>query len=358
MRRRGFLAGVAAALVHGPRTWAAAGSPAFLAAARHPDGSFWLHGLGEDGRDIFSIALPARGHAAAAHPERPEAVAFARRPGTFAAILDCATGQQTAALTAPSGRHFYGHGAFSRDGEILLTTENQIETGEGRVGLWSVAEGYRRIGELPSGGIGPHDIVRLPDDGFAVANGGIRTHPNTGREKLNLDTMRPNLAILASDGSLLDVAELGEDLHQNSIRHLAVDDAGRIAFAMQWQGDLYDVPPLLGVARPGAKPELLAAEEIIQRQTQGYAGSVSFSGDGSTIGITAPRGNLAVAFDVSTGRPSQIVKKSDICGIAPTKLGMCATTGTGQFLRLEANQSHLIRNDDLSWDNHLVSVQK
>ena len=122
--RRQFLGGIFAAGLMPVPTWADAGSPAFLSAAAKPDGGFVLCGIGA-GLDIrFEIPLPARGHAAAAHPNRPEAVAFARRPGTFAVVIDCATGAQKAMLTAPEGRHFYGHGAFSSDGGLLYTTEN------------------------------------------------------------------------------------------------------------------------------------------------------------------------------------------------------------------------------------------
>ena len=54
---------------------------------------------------------------------------------------------------------------------------------------------------MPSGGIGPHEILRLPGARLlAIANGGIHTRPDTGREKLNLDTMRPNLTLMDEDG--------------------------------------------------------------------------------------------------------------------------------------------------------------
>ena len=176
--RRGFLGSLAAASLISRPSWADAGSPAYLAAARLPDGSYALCGLDNSGYETFALPLPDRGHAAAAHPSRPEAVAFARRPGRFALVIDCISGAATARLDAPSGRHFYGHGVFSRDGETLFTTENDFETGDGRIGVWSRAGGYTRTGEFASGGIGPHDVKRLPQsDTLVVANGGIKTHP-------------------------------------------------------------------------------------------------------------------------------------------------------------------------------------
>ena len=90
--RRGFLAGLFAASALPRLSWADAGDPCYLAAAKERDGGYALFGLDGQGRDLFRIALPDRGHAAAAHPVAPEAVAFARRPGTFALVIDCVTG--------------------------------------------------------------------------------------------------------------------------------------------------------------------------------------------------------------------------------------------------------------------------
>ena len=89
--RRAFLAGLVAVAAPKP-SWADAGSPRWLACAREANGTYALFGIAEDGADTFRLPLPARGHAGAAHPTRPEAVAFARRPGAFALVLDCGSG--------------------------------------------------------------------------------------------------------------------------------------------------------------------------------------------------------------------------------------------------------------------------
>lgn len=256
--RRHFLAGLAASAgLATTGSWAAAGAPDFLSAARFPDGSYQLAGLSRDGQILFTLPLPDRGHAAAAHPHRAEAVAFARRPGDFALVIDCITGRERARLTAPAGRHFYGHGVFTRDGARLYTTENAYEAGDGVIGVWD-AETLERIGEFPSGGVGPHDMALLADEQtLVVANGGIETHPSSGRAKLNIPVMAPNLSFLGLDGTLLERIDLAPELHKNSIRHLAVGADGTVAFAMQWQGG-DEVVPLLGLHLRGKAPKLLA----------------------------------------------------------------------------------------------------
>ncbi len=91
--RRTFLAGLFAVSTTPDLTWADVGNPSYLAAAKLPNNSFALFGLSDTGQDMFQIPLPGRGHAAAVHPKKPEVVAFARRPGRFALVIDCASGQ-------------------------------------------------------------------------------------------------------------------------------------------------------------------------------------------------------------------------------------------------------------------------
>ncbi|TNF21771.1 MAG: DUF1513 domain-containing protein [Rhodobacteraceae bacterium] len=351
MRRRAFLASLLASASLPAASWADAGSPAYLAAAREGDGTYALFGLDAACQDIFRIPLPARGHAACAHPAAPEAVAFARRPGTFALVIDCATGQTRHHLQAPEGRHFYGHGVFAREGRILVTTENDIASGEGRLGLWDRQAGYSRIGEIASGGIGPHDILALPGDLLAVANGGIRTHPDHGRDKLNIPTMRPTLTYMDLSGEVLEQVTLDPALHKASIRHLAWRD-GLLAFAMQWQGPLPDPAPLLGLHRRGSAPLLCAAPEGEHLAMQGYAGSVAISA--GRIGITSPRGGRLHLFDHG-GSFRTSLHRADICGLAAGADGLLATDGRGGILAAGerfAPLAHAARN----WDNHLVRI--
>jgi hypothetical protein len=303
---------------------------------------------------VFRVPLPDRGHAAAAHPVAPEAVAFARRPGTFALVIDCASGRVLHRLQSPVGRHFYGHGAFLEGGEVLCTTENDIATGKGRIGLWSRSEGYARIGEIASGGIGPHELRQLDARTLVVANGGIRTDPARGREKLNLDTMRPNLAYVDLDHGPQELVELEPDLHRNSIRHLGVSPEGDVAFAMQWQGDAMAGVPLLGLHRRGASPRLLSADLAEQIAMQGYAGSVAFDGAGERVAITSPRGGRLHVFDQNGFAESLL--RPDICGVAPASEGFLATDGLGGVMAAGVDGLVTLSRHDSAWDNHLVVI--
>lgn len=349
--RRGFLTSLLASAALPRLSWADAGNPAFLAAAKEEDGAFALFGLSDQGRDLFRIPLPGRGHAAAAHPKAPEAVAFARRPGNFALVIDCVAGRVAHQLEAPEGHHFYGHGAFIAGGDILCTTENHISSGTGRIGFWARSKGYARVGEIDSGGIGPHEVLSLPGDVLAIANGGIRTHPDHGRDKLNIPTMRPNLAYATPDG-VQEVVELSPELHKSSIRHLA-SDGETVAFGMQWQGDLPDTAPLLGLHRRGGRVVLCSAPLADQISMQGYAGSVAMADD--VVGITSPRGGRVHLFGLN-GRFRASVTRGDVCGLARHGDSLMATDGQGGVLVLSSAGLTPLSLAPRAWDNHLVAI--
>src|SRR3546814_13805348 len=81
--------------------------------------------------------------------------------------------------------------------------------------------------------------MAVSDDGtmLVIANGGIRTHPDFGRTKLNLDRMEPSLVLIgARDGRLIQRHALPASLRPLSTRHVAVGNGGQVWFACQWEG--------------------------------------------------------------------------------------------------------------------------
>lgn len=353
--RRGFIASLLAASALPSLSWADAGSPAYLAAAKLVDGTFALYGITTEGETAFAIPLPARGHAATAHPTRPEAVAFARRPGIYAIILNCANGAVMTRLAPPDGIQFNGHGAFSQDGHVLYTSEVIATTSEGRIGLWDATDGYSRIGSWASGGIGPHDLKRLPgSDALVVANGGIQTDPQD-RTKLNIATMRPNLAYLNASGTITDLVELPPEYRQNSIRHLAIATDSTVAFAMQWEGDDAEPAPLLGLHKQGNVPQLCGVPESEMFVMQGYAGSIAFDPAGQEVAITSSHGG-AVQIYGRDGTFLAGILRADASGIAPATTGFLLTDGFGAVSTIVDHSLTTITEGSTLWDNHLVAL--
>ena len=338
--------------------------PLFVGCRADGQDKHHVTGFDEVGRTHFSLPLPERGHAMAFHPTRPEMVVFARRPGRFAVAIDDAEGIALHRIDAAPGCHFFGHGMFSPDGRILFATENDYERGQGIVGLYDASDGYRRVGEYPSHGIGPHELILMPDDKtLAIANGGIRTHPDHGRAKLNLDDMTPSLVFTdIADGRHLDQATLPHSQHQLSIRHLARLSDGHVAVAMQYEGPKTDNVPLVAI-HDGAGLRTLEAPEDIQRQMRHYAGSVAVDHGGEIIAVSAPRGNLVTFWD---GRDGHFLGSKDLrdgCGVAPTDQPgeFMLTGGEGHVVlfRPATNKTVRISVEGLAtarWDNHLRLV--
>ena len=277
----GLLAGGLAAPLLPRSLRAARAGPLWLSARARGDGGHSVSGFRRSGAPVFDLALPGRGHSFAVSPDGRAAVHFARRPGEFALAIDLARGTVLDRFAPPDNRRFQGHGAFGPDGRLLYASENDFAAARGAIGIYDAAEGYARLGELPSHGIGPHEIVLLPDGNtLAVANGGIATHPDMPRVKLNLPDMAPSLAYVdRRDGALLGKYRLDAALNRLGIRHLAVGRNGAVAVAMQYQGPRGDLVPLVALHRNGDLQFLNAPEATLRAMRQ-YCGSVAFDAGG------------------------------------------------------------------------------
>lgn len=365
-RRRFLLAGAAAAwapAVFGTEPYTdrvdATDSPLYLA-ARQANGRFEAVVLDATGRNRHVVPMPARGHSFALDPQRGRAVVFGRQPGFFAVAFHVDGMQPEVAIAAAPERHFFGHGVYLPDGKRMLATENDYEAGRGVLGIYDASQGggYRRIGEFDSGGIGPHEVVLLPDGNtLCVANGGILTHPDYGKLELNLDSMRPSLTYIdASDGRLIERVELPPSLHRLSIRHLTLAADGSVWFGCQHMGPDSERPPLVGRHRRGHEPELFAGPADVLRACRNYIGSVAADSAGGVIATSSPVGNQVVYWDAASGRSLGVTHLPDGCGVAPLASNrFLVSSGAGAVVRAgpdSAVQPVLPPALDLAWDNH------
>jgi hypothetical protein len=362
--RRRFLAGLAAATVLPGGAARALGRDGtlYLTTAGTAGGGFEAVILDRHGEPVCSAILPGRGHGGAWCPRRRHAVVFARRPGTFALVMDPACGRAGAMILAPEDRHFYGHGVFSADGGLLYTTENDLARGRGVIGVWDAGAGYARVGELDSGGIGPHDLA-LAGGGrtLVVANGGILTHPDTGRAKLNVADMDPSLAFLDTATGRVDRRlRLAREFHKLSIRHIAVNGAGRIGVAMQDEGPKEERSPLV-LLSDGARLDMCAAPGDVARRMRGYCGDVAMDAAGAAMAVSAPRGGLVTFWSVADGGYLGETAIADGCGVAPAggagRFLLSSGTGARVLFDLKTGEARApAPTADRRWDNHIVAV--
>ncbi len=365
--RRALIGGLIAAALPLPRARAAAGGAAgrlYLSSRGGPGGRFAASLFSESGEVIMDTPLPARGHGSAVRPDGAEAIVFARRPGTFAHVLDLGARRVAGALHPKEGRSYAGHGAYSRDGRTLYVMECEGATGEGVIAVHDAAAGFRRTGEFPSGGIGPHQVVLLPDGRtLAVCIGGIRTHPDFPRAKLNIATMDSFLTLIdAPTGRIRETARLAGFDHRLGVRHLDAAGDGRIAVGMQYEGPRSDRVPVAALHRPGRGLAPLETSPEADAALRHYVGSIAFDAAGEWIAASSPRGGSVVLWRAADGAYRGRYGIADVCGVAaaPEPGSFVLTTGNGDILGLDAAslaaRPILPRNAGIRWDNHLAAV--
>lgn len=347
----------------------------FAAARRHlPNGesASYSAALFTSAGDLRSVALPGRGHDVAVRPhglgepitQPVEVVAFARRPGRFAVAFSTNSAREPFHFFAKEDRHFYGHGVFSPNGKLLFTTENDFENGVGVIGIRDATAGYKQIGEFSSFGIGPHDMALL-DDGITlvIANGGLETSPETGRQILNLTEMEPSLVYIdCRTGTLIEKQTLPALLHQLSIRHLTVAGKNRVVFGGQFKGPKTNQPPLIGFHDRGHEIKLVAAPKEVLRNMKNYVGSVTVDKSGEIIAASHPRGGFISYWDAVNRTFIGTRKLIDVCGVARThsKSEFVQTSGIGQVEQTSFSDGSSKRFEtahNVQWDNHAILVR-
>ena len=360
MDRRTVLAAGAAMLVAG-RPARAAQSARYLASAATLNGRFAVAAIGADGAVTFDLDLPDRGHGLAVRPGRSEALCFGRRAGRFALVVDTEAGETVTELSSIADRHFSGHGLFVAGGDLLLTTENDEQKHQGVIGVYDASAGYKRIGEFPTFGIGPHDVTLLDGRTLVVANGGIdKRHDDTGGRELS--DIRSDLVYIDWQAEkLLERVTLAPEFARLSIRHLAVTEAGDVAAALQDSAEVPDLDwPLGFLHRAGSAPRWLETPPGGWVKLRGYCGAAAVDSGAGLIAMSSPRGNCTGLWEES-GLALAALDIHDGCGLSATGVAgeLLVSSGGGEIFEVsrDATQpSPLGASGEFRFDNHMIRL--
>ncbi|HEX6959734.1 MAG TPA: DUF1513 domain-containing protein [Ferrovibrio sp.] len=331
------------------------------------DIDFGIAGFDSAGRVHFSLPLPQRGHSFARRADNRQAVAFTRRPGSCALIFDPRNGKLQHRIDAMEDRSFCGHGTYSADGKRLFATETIGSTGDGVIGVYAAEDGFRRVGEWPTRGFDPHEIL-LAADGrhLIVANGGILVLADTPRLKLNIPDMDPSLVYIDSrDGRLTAQIRPPRELHQLSLRHLAGDRRGRVAIAMQYEGPKGDPVPLVALhdgPQAGRSPmRFLSLPERKWTALRQYCGSAAMDREGKLLAVTSPRGNQVLVWNLDDERLLAEHMIDDVCGVAADweSGGFMMSNGQGHIFREQKRELTMLPTENAKrrWDNHMMPIR-
>ena len=331
--------------------------PLLLSARNDADGRHYAVGYQLDGQPRFITPVGERCHDVVPHPALPLALFVGRRPGRTSYLIDTRDGRLLQTLNTPADRHFYGHAVFHRGGEWLYSTENDTgEPGRGVIGVWRLdGRQLQRVDELSTHGVGPHQLLWLPDgETLVVANGGIRTEAES-RAAMNLDAMEPSLVLLRRDGTLLSKEQLPQRM--NSVRHLAVASDGTVASVQQYQGDPQDVVPLVAIKRPGQPFLPFPVAEAQLRAMNQYIASVAIHDELRLLAVTALGGNRVFIWDLDSAELRLDAPLPGCAGVAACAEGFVVSSGQSRCRLYDCRQPE-IRMQALElpaalWDNHL-----
>ncbi len=315
MERRTFLLHLAATVGAGP--WALAA--AHPAAAERRIAAAWRAAQRDqvgvlrarDGELAVVVALdvPTRAHGLLREADG-NLLAVARRPGDWVLRWN-ARGEAITWRWAEPGRAFSGHVIGSADGRTLFTTEADLDSGAGLIGVRDAATLEKRA-EWPTHGIDAHELIAdasIPNS-ILVANGGVPTLPETGRAKRDLDRMDSSIVRLDTvTGALRGQWRLEDP--RLSLRHLAWN-----------QGT---VGPVLGIAlqaehddaaaRDGAATFALFDGKRLRtvpapRSLAGYGGDIAAAA--GFFAVSCPRAQ-GVAFYAQSGAWQGFVALPEAC---------------------------------------------
>jgi hypothetical protein len=364
MQRRTLL-GLGALLGVGAATGAFAGwtlfgpggQPLLLSARDDGDGRHYAVGFRLDGERAFATPVTERCHDVVPHPSLPLALFVGRRPSTASYLIDTRDGRLLQTLATPAGRHFNGHAVFHKGGDWLYATENDTrEPGRGVLGVYRLqGERLVRDGEHSTHGVGPHQLLWMPDgETLVVANGGIRTEAES-RVEMNLDAMDASLVLMRRDGSLLSRERLAEQ--QNSVRHLAVASDGTVVSGQQYMGDIRDAVPLLAIKRPGQAFQPFPLGEAQRLAMNQYTASVAIHSELRLLALTAPRGNRFFIWDLDSAEVRLDVPLADCAGVGALAEGFVVSSGQGRCRLYDCRGERIVAKAlELPaglWDNHL-----
>jgi uncharacterized protein len=264
------------------------------------------------------ILIPFMGHAVIPHPvARTRAAVFAKW-GPGGCEVDLKERALLRVIEHTPGREFYGHGAWSKDGQLLYAVESEPRETGTYAGYVVVrdADDMRVLGEFPTYGKSPHDCHIL-DDGktLAITNGGggpgssdegCVTFVDIQSEKLLERVTIPQL--MAGHLAISGGSSKG-DLAVGSTPH-SPPGTGPEGFK--------SVPGGLTLRAAGGTAATLSDPAEVTSRMLGETLSLAIHEELNIVGATNPAGDICTFWDIKSGRHLKSIGMKEVCGIALT----------------------------------------
>ena len=227
-------------------------------------------------------------HGIHAHPQAPERLALFEKKGPGACEYDLRERRLMRVIPGVENRYFYGHGTYTADGAVLLSTEADRDSRDGAIGMRD-SRSLRYLGAFPTYGKSPHEC-KLIDGGktLVVTNGG---------GDLRGDAPSVTYIDVASQ-RLLETVQL--QAHHLNAGHLAVSLRGELVVVSAPRAGL-EADGVGGVSMGAPVPLLqsLAEPADIVARMRGEALSVAIHDARDLVAVTHPDGDMVTFWSLS-----------------------------------------------------------
>lgn len=360
----GLSIGAMAALgaYHYPRRPSWSSKNLVLGAIRSPDaeGPHFVGLIDIELGGVEKIEVPFAAHGFAVDPKRPgRVIAYPHDPENRACEIDLLQKVVLSQITCPTSRHFYGHGTFSPDGRYLFSTENDYIKGRG---LISIRDGpsLAPIGELPSFGVDPHEMVFISDGRtVAIANGGLKTDPRIEDGQKVLEPVESSLVLVDIQSQKPLVKWVPENPNL-SFRHLAVLPNDELAISVQDKGFGRGVGSLLYKLNQNRELTGFQFSSPLRSAAHHHSLSVA-SWREDLIALTSPNGDLVTVWDKREQdfiRDFSISRASGVA-VASEKLVISSHSGGLYVVEGDDEEPMVLKSAQLSnahWGAHLATL--
>ncbi len=254
------------------------------------------------------LELPFAAHSALRVPGAPERALLIGKNEPRAVEIDFVARRIVRSFDSSSGRAFYGHGAYSRDGRHLYCTELDLKSAVGALVIRDAAT-LRTVGELATFGQSPHDC-RVIDGGrtMLVVNAG-RAPDYVGSCLTRVDL---------STGKLLNT--LANPTPRVHLTHFAVAADGTLVVSSAPNTGRPAAAGSIFVATPGRELTEVALPAALAVRLHDETLSVAIADAQRVAAVTVPAGNCVVFVDlpsatargfVALDRPAGVVRSPD-----------------------------------------------
>lgn len=332
--------------------------PSFYSCCQTDNGEYKMS-LVRQGKELYSFALPGRGHALSASHDGRWLACSARRPGNWLKVVDAVNGRTVADIRANGADYYNGHVRYSLDDRYLFATQTEADTLNGYIGIYDAADNYRYLGKYLTLGQDPHELIPLPDGKtLAIANGGFIKSKKDGTPE-NLDEMASSLVYMdAASGKIL--AQYQPQHPWMSLRHMTLSKTGELLIGVQYQGSLFDPIPLVLGHNGEDQLQPYQADEMVYAAFSQYVASMATDSEGRFALSTSPKKGAIVLWDIARRSAIQQYQLRDVAGACwhehAGAFVVSNSLGQLMFINPELPQAekqfHYMANHH--WDNHMI----